>query len=67
LYLYTPGDSLNNHRPLTGDLRNMSMVNWAFRHNVMGKQILHTISLHDVENMRKADESLTQQSRCHFR
>jgi hypothetical protein len=67
LYLYKSGDSLNNHRPMTGDLKSMSMVNWAFRQNVMGKQILHTISLHDVENIRKADESLTQQSRCHFR
>lgn len=67
LYLCKPGDSPNNHRPFSLDLKSMSLVDWAFRNNVMGRQIFHTISLHSVEDMRKVDNKLSEQSRKHFR
>lgn len=67
LYLYNPGDSPNDHRPFTLDLQNFSLVDWTFRHNVMGRKIIHTLVLHGVDDMRGKDGIFSPQLRRHFR
>lgn len=53
--------------PFSPDLRNMSVTSKAFRANVMGRKIIHTLLLGPSDHMSRVDEVMTKETRRYVR
>jgi hypothetical protein len=59
--------NLEVFRPLSPELKNMSLVNKAFRRNIMEGKIIHTVVIKSPRHLTKVQSQFTQEGRTYIR
>jgi hypothetical protein len=59
--------NLEVFRPLSPELKNMSLVNKAFRRNIMERKIIHTVVVKSPRHLTKVQSQFTQEGRTYIR
>jgi hypothetical protein len=67
LDVHRKGNDLNDLRIFSADLKNMSLVDWTFRNNVLGRQVVNTLSLWGPDHIRNRDRRFGPNFKRYFR